>query len=175
MRTQQVVGGAFALVLGVTLGAAQARAEETMAAFKATDPALSSFFERSVGYVVLPSISKVAVGVGGAHGKGIVFDKAGRPIGKATLNQASVGMQLGGQSYSEILFFETPKAMSDFKAGSFALAAEVSAVALKTGAAANAKFQNGVAVFTATKQGLMFEAAVGGQKFDFEPFAHHKM
>ena len=65
--------------------------------------------------------------------------------------------------------------MSEFKAGSFALSADISAVALKTGAAANAKFQNGVAVFTATKQGLMFEAAVGGQKFEFEPFAHGKM
>jgi lipid-binding SYLF domain-containing protein len=146
-------------------------ANETMAAFKTTDPTLASFFERSAGYAVFPHISKAAVGVGGARGDGIVFDHANRPVGKTTLTQLSVGVQLGGQSYSEIIFFETAKAMAEFQTGNFALSAEASAVALKQGASSNAHFQNGVAVFTATKQGLMFEAAVGGQKFKYEPFA----
>jgi lipid-binding SYLF domain-containing protein len=184
MRTHRIVG-VLALVLAAGMGANHARAAEdtpkliheantTLAAFKATDPALSSFFDRAAGYAIFPSISKVAVGVGGARGSGVLFDKHGHPVGKATLSQLSVGVQLGGQSYAEIIFFETPQKLAEFKAGSFALSAEASAVALKTGSSANARFQNGIAVFTATKQGLMFEAAVGGQKFEFEPFASTK-
>jgi lipid-binding SYLF domain-containing protein len=185
MRTQRVVT-AFTLALAVALGASQARAadedtskliheaNETLTAFKAKDPSLSQFLERSVGYAVFPHIEKVAVGVGGAHGTGVLFDKAGRPIGKTTLNQASVGVQLGGQSYAEVIFFETPERMREFQSKNFALSGQASAVALKTGAAGAAAFQNGVAVFTATKQGLMFEASVAGQRFDYEPFAKRR-
>ena len=87
-----------------------------------------------------------------------------------TLSQVTVGAQLGGQTYSEIIFFEAAPALTDFKNGTMALAAQVSAVAASAGASENAKYQNGVAVFTSGKGGLMFEASVGGQKFRFEPF-----
>src|SRR6185295_12473103 len=106
------------------------------------------------------------------HGSGIVYEK-GRAVGRATLNQVSVGAQIGGQEFAEIIFFETPAALAKFKTGNFAFSASISAVALKSGASANAKYTDGVAVFTATKGGLMLEAAVGGQKFAFEPFAVH--
>jgi len=82
----------------------------------------------------------------------------------------TVGAQLGGQTYSQIIFFETASALNDFKNGTMALAAQVSAVAASKGASDNAKYQNGVVVFTSGKGGLMFEASVGGQKFQFEPF-----
>src|SRR5205823_5108824 len=107
---------------------------------------------------------KGGIGIGGAHGTGVLFER-GRPTGKVTLSQVTVGAQLGGQSYSQIIFFETAQDLSRFKSGNFAFAAQASAVALKSGASANAKYSNGVAIFTATKGGLMAEAAVGGQKF----------
>jgi lipid-binding SYLF domain-containing protein len=86
----------------------------------------------------------------------------------------TVGAQVGGQEYSEVIFFQTPQVLADFKKGKSAFSAQASAVALTSGASANAKYQNGVAIFTATKGGLMAEASVGGQKFSFEPFAAQK-
>jgi hypothetical protein len=144
-------------------------AHATIAVFKKTDPGLSRFFDGAAGYVVFPTVTKGAIGIGGAGGSGIAFEK-GHAIGKASLTQVTLGLQLGGQAYSEIIFFESAAALTDFKKGSLALAAQVSAVAAAAGAAANANYQNGVAVFTSGKGGLMFEASVGGQKFGFEPF-----
>jgi lipid-binding SYLF domain-containing protein len=144
-------------------------AQETIAVFKKADPGLSRFFDNAVGYAVFPTVGKGAIGVGGAAGSGVVFEK-GKAIGKASLTQVTVGAQLGGQTYSEVIFFETEPAMMDFKKGTLALAAQASAVAAAKDASANAKYEKGVAVFTTGKGGLMFEASVGGQKFAFEPF-----
>ncbi len=148
-------------------------AKGTIQTFKKTDPKLDKFFSSAAGYAVFPTIGKGAVGIGGAGGDGVLF-VGGQPVGKSSMGQVTIGFQVGGQSYSEIIFFETPSALNDFKKGNFALAAQVSAVALAAGAAANAKYQNGVAVFTATKGGLMYEASVGGQKFGYEPFGAPK-
>ncbi len=148
-------------------------AQATVALFKKTDPGLSRFFERSIGWAVFPTVGKGAIGIGGAHGSGVLF-QGGMAVGTCTLTQVTVGFQLGGQAYSEIIFFETPGTLSDFKKGALALAAQVSAVAAAEGASANARYQLGVAVFTIAKGGLMYEASVGGQKFSFEPFAGKK-
>jgi lipid-binding SYLF domain-containing protein len=136
-------------------------AQETISVFKKADPGLSRFFESAAGYAVFPSVKKGAVGIGGATGSGVVFEK-GKAIGRTSLTQVTVGAQLGGQAYSEVIFFETAPAFADFKKGTFALAAQASAVAATKGASANAKYQNGVAVFTTGQGGLMFEASVGG-------------
>jgi lipid-binding SYLF domain-containing protein len=167
------------LILGLFSRAADAQtmdvtkdvkeAQETIAVFKKADPGLSRFFDNAIGYVVFPTVSKGAIGVGGATGSGVVFEK-GKAIGKASLTQVTVGAQLGGQTYSEVIFFETPPAFTDFKKGTLALAAQVSAVAASAGASKDAKYQEGVAVFGCEKGGLMAEASVGGQKFRFEPF-----
>jgi lipid-binding SYLF domain-containing protein len=146
-----------------------AEANQTLAVFLRTDPGLKKFLETSAGYAVFPSIVKGAVGVGGARGEGVLFVRGGVPVGKATMTQVTVGLQLGGQSYMEVIFFENQKALNDFRAGDFSLAAQVSAVALAEGASKSAKYQHGVAVFTATNSGLMFEASVGGQKFSVKP------
>src|SRR5512132_772596 len=119
-------------------------AKGTIQTFKKTDPKLEKFFSSAAGYVVFPTIAKGAIGVGGAGGDGVLF-VGGQPVGKSSMGQASVGLQLGGQTYSEIVFFETPSSLSDFKKGNFALAAQASAVALSAGAAANAKYEKGVA------------------------------
>src|SRR5512134_490516 len=144
-------------------------AQETVAVFKKADPGLSRFFERSAGWAVFPTVGKGDIGIGGAHGSGVLFE-GGKAVGTCSLTQVTIGFQLGGQAYSEIIFFESEKKVSDFKKGNFALAAQVSAVAAAEGASANAKYELGVAVFTIAKGGLMYEASVGGQKFSFEPF-----
>jgi lipid-binding SYLF domain-containing protein len=168
---------ALAFSISAAVGTAQAAtdstlvadAQGTLATFQKTDPGLRSFTERSAAYVVFPSVIKGGVGIGGAHGSGVLFEN-GRPTGRSSLSQVSVGAQLGGQEYAEVIFFETPQALAGFKRGEFAFSAQATAVALKSGAAANAKFKDGVAVFTSAKGGLMFEASLGGQKFKFEPF-----
>lgn len=144
------------------------KALETIALFKEKDPGLERFFKEAYGYVVFPGVGKGAVGVGGAHGSGVVFE-AGEPIGKATLTQITLGFQLGGQAYSELIFFEDEKAMKRFKRGKLKFAGQVSAVALTVGTSADVAYQNGVAVVTMSKAGLMYEASVGGQKFRFRP------
>jgi lipid-binding SYLF domain-containing protein len=162
------------LALPLAAGAGDVQdAEATAALFRKTDPGLSRFFEHSVGWAVFPTVGKGAIGIGAAYGGGVLF-QGGQAVGTCTLTQVTVGLQLGGQAYSEIIFFETAEALADFKKGSFALAAQVSAVAAAAGASADAKYQLGVAVFTVAKGGLMYEASVGGQKFSFEPFGAKK-
>jgi lipid-binding SYLF domain-containing protein len=144
-------------------------ARDAVAAFQKADPGIDRFFKSARGYVVFPTVSKGALVVGGAGGSGILFEN-GKAIGKASLAQVTIGAQLGGQAYSEIIFFETMAAVDDFKRGNLAFAAQISAVALSAGASKNAKYQKGVAVFTVSKTGLMSEASVGGQKFSYEAF-----
>ncbi len=148
-------------------------ARATIATFRKKDANIEKFFSHASGYVVFPTIAKGGFVVGGAGGDGVLF-VGGHPVGKSSMGQASVGFQLGGQTYSEIIFFENASTLSDFKKGNFALAAQASAVALSAGAAATANYENGVAIFTATKTGLMYEASVGGQKFGYHPFGGKK-
>jgi len=163
-----------ALVLPLPAVAADVKdAQEAIAVFKRADPDLSRFFARSAGWAVFPTVGKGAIGIGAAHGSGILFE-GGKAVGTCTLTQVTVGFQLGGQAYSEIIFFESAATLADFKKETFALAAQVSAVAAAEGASANAKYEQGVAVFTIAKGGLMYEASVGGQKFSFEPFGKKK-
>ena len=133
-----------------------------------SDPGLQKFFDEAAGYAIFPSVGKGAIGVGGAYGRGELYE-GGQVVGYCTLTQASIGLQLGGQAYTELIFFETQAALDRFKTGNFAFAAQASAVALKSGASANAKYANGVAVFTMGEAGLMYEASIGGQKFSYEP------
>ena len=135
---------------------------------KKQDPGLIKFFNEAAGYAVFPSVGKGAVGVGGAYGHGELY-QGGKLAGYCTLTQASIGLALGGQKYTELIFFETPAALERFKSGNFAFAAQASAVALKSGASANAKYADGVAVFTMGETGLMYEASIGGQKFNYQP------
>jgi lipid-binding SYLF domain-containing protein len=170
----------LALLVAASVGRAQAASDDdakaiqearaTIATFKRTDAEFPRFLDSSAGYAVFPTVGKGGLGVGAAHGSGVLFDRTGKPLGRTKLNQVTVGLQAGGQAFSEVIVFETAKAMSEFQSGNFALAAQASAVAIKNGASASAKYKNGVAVFSAAKGGLMFEASVGGQKFHFTPF-----
>ena len=146
--------------------------ESLLKPFYATDPTIKKYVRKSVGYVIYPRIEKGAVGIGGAFGKGNVYEKlahAYKLIGHSELTQLSAGLQLGGQSYSEIIFFENKKAFNKFKRGEIQLGAQASVVALKKGASANAVFKNGVAIVILKEKGLMGELSVGGQKLTFVP------
>ena len=144
-----------------------AKAKETKEYFLDQDDEINKFFEDSYGYVIFPAVGKGAVGIGGAHGNGIMF-KGGQPFGKASMTQATIGFQLGGQSFMEVIFFQDERAWENFIEGKTKLGAQASGVVLKQGAAATAAYNDGVAVFTAIKGGLMAEASVGGQKFDYK-------
>ena len=143
-------------------------AASTIAKARQTDPSLEPFFRNSVGYVVFPAIGKGGAGIGGAYGRGVLYE-AGRPTSYVDVTQATIGLQLGGQKYSELIFFERPETLNQFKGGNFTFAAQATAVALESGAGANADYKDGVAVFTMGEAGLMAEASVGGQKFSIVP------
>jgi len=146
----------------------QGDAQQAVADFKKADPGMATFFNEAAGYVVFPGVGKGGFVVGGARGKGVVYE-TNRITGRATMTQASIGAQAGGQTFAEVIFFENPAALNDFKSGKFEMSADISAVAASEGASKSAKYKKGVAVFTLPKKGLMVQASVGGQKFKFEP------
>jgi len=144
------------------------KSKEAIAEFKEKDPGIEKFFNKSAGYVVIPTVGKGGLGIGGARGKGILYEN-GVPTAVVTLTQLTVGFQAGGQAYSEFIFFEDATALGQFKRGNYELGAQASAVAITAGASADANFEGGMAIFTQAKGGLMYEASVGGQKFKVEP------
>jgi lipid-binding SYLF domain-containing protein len=143
-------------------------AVDALRKMEASDPSLASFLQGSAGYVVFPHVGKGGYIVGGSYGRGVVY-RAGGTIGYADITQATVGFQFGGESYMEVLAFETDQDVDRFTTGRLAFAANLSAVILKTGAAASAQYTDGVAIFAKPIGGAMVEAAVGGQQFTFVP------
>jgi lipid-binding SYLF domain-containing protein len=146
----------------------QTDAEQTLAKFKRADPSLDSVLADSVGYAIFPSIGKGGLIAGAAYGRGSVYEK-GQFIGYADIRQGSVGAQIGGQEFAQLVVFKTPEALYKFKNNNFTFGAEANAVALKEGAAAATEWKDGVAVFAEAKSGLMAGAALTGQKFTFVP------
>ena len=151
-------------------------------------PATQPFFSNAYGYAVFPTIGNGGLGIGGAHGNGQVY-QSGKVTGTTSMTQITIGLQAGGQAFSQIIFFEDKRAYNEFTSGEFEFGAQATAVAITAGAQAQAgsggtsasagggggagkqkaKYQNGMAVFTYAKGGLMYEASVGGQKFSFKP------
>ena len=177
-------------MFAIALSASPARADdyqETIDVFKKAVES-SSFFRNAYGYAVFPTIGKGGVGVGGAFGKGRVYEK-GRYVGDTSMAQVTVGFQLGGQAYSQIVFFQDQRAFREFTSGNFEFGAEASAVAITAAAGAKAgtagssagasagrhdakvvgQYNKGMATFTVAKGGLMYEATIGGQKFNYKP------
>ena len=143
------------------------KAQVALNEFKEKDPKVQKFIDASSGYVVIPTVGKGGIGIGGARGKGNLYED-GEVTANVTLTQLTIGLQWGGQAYSEFLFFEDAAALENFKRGNYELGAQASAVAVTAGASADANFVGGVAIFTQAKGGLMYEATVGGQKFKVE-------
>ena len=131
-------------------------------------PNLQSFKDKSYGYPMFPKTTKGALENGGAGGQGIVY-KDHVPTGQSGMSQATIGLALGGQQYSEVIFFENKAAYDNFINEKVKFNSQTSAVAITTGASADVAYISGMAVFTMAKGGLMFEASVGGQRFSFKP------
>jgi lipid-binding SYLF domain-containing protein len=149
-----------------------------------------AYFETAHGFALFPTIGKGGMGIGGAHGKGKVY-RGGTAIGQTDMTQVTIGLQLGGQAYSQIIFFENEAALQQFTSGNFEFGAQATAVAITAGASAGANtgggasagasggkndattasagYRKGMAVFTVAKGGLMYEASIGGQKFSYKP------
>jgi lipid-binding SYLF domain-containing protein len=141
---------------------------KSILAIKKADPGIETFFENAAGYAAYPSVGKGGIVVGGAYGKGLVIID-GRVDGRTTMTQATLGLQLGGQVYSQFIFFKDEAAIENFRRGNFEFGAQASAVAATKGASADTSYDKGVAVFTNAAGGLMVEGSVGGQKFTYEP------
>ena len=143
-------------------------AAQAMIKAKEKDPALATkWFDTAYAYAVFPRVGKGGIGIGGAHGKGIVIH-GDKTVATSSLSQLTIGFQLGGQVYSQFIMFKDKTAFEHFSRGNFEMGAQVSAVAITLGASADADYDGGVAVFTIAEGGLMYEATVGGQKFTFE-------
>jgi lipid-binding SYLF domain-containing protein len=158
---------------------------DTIGAFRKASQS-SRFFSNSYGYAVFPTIGKAGVVVGGAHGKGRVYAR-GAYVGDTAMTQVTIGAQLGGEAFSQIIFFEDERAFKEFTSGNFEFGAQAQAVVITAGASAQATtggtgasknigrdtadvksaYQKGLAVFTLVKGGLMYEASIGGQKFSY--------
>ena len=134
---------------------------------KKKDPAMAKWFDAAYAYAIYPKVGKGGIGIGGAHGKGLVI-LADKTVGKTSLSQITIGFQLGGQVYTEYIMFKDETAFEHFTRGNFEMGAQVSAVAINLGASADANYDGGVAVFTIATGGLMYEATIGGQKFKYK-------
>jgi lipid-binding SYLF domain-containing protein len=189
MKHFRFIGTAMAacvLIIGLTGSAYADKVEDTINVFKKSETVMP-FFKNAYGYAVFPTVGKAGIGVGGAYGKGRVY-RGKTPTGTVKLFKASIGLQLGGQAFSEIIFFKDKRAYDEFTSGNFEFDATASAVAITagaqaqagtagasagasagpaTGTQAKAEYHKGMAVFVHTKGGLMYEAAIGGQKFSY--------
>jgi hypothetical protein len=161
--------------------------DDTVSIFKNAGES-GAFFKNSYAYAVFPTVGKGGLGVGAAHGSGRAYEQ-GKYVGDVKVNQLSVGLQAGGQAFSQIVFFQDKRAFDEFTKGNFEFDATAQAVAItasatatsgsagstagaaggKKDAATAGKYHKGMAVFTVAKGGLMYQASVGGQKFKYEP------
>jgi lipid-binding SYLF domain-containing protein len=162
---------------------------DTIGLFKQAG-ASAAFFDNCYGYAVFPTIGKGGLGIGAAHGSGRVYEH-GEHVGNTSMTQVSLGLQFGGEAFSQMIFFQDRRAFKEFTRGSFEFGAEASAVVITAGASANAgssgasagasggkkdattagKYHKGMAVFTIMKGGAMYELSVAGQKFSYKPVA----
>lgn len=175
-------------LISAPLGAKADKYSEALMAFKSTGET-GAYFSSAYGYALFPTIGKAGIGIGGAGGKGKVY-AGGKHVGNTKMAQVTYGLQLGGQAFSEIIFFQDKRAFDNFTAGNFEFSAEASAVAITAGASAQSNtgggssasasagqsdaslagsgYHKGMKIFTIAKGGLMYEAVLGGQKFSYE-------
>lgn len=141
---------------------------EVKKAWQEKDPSFNATLEKAYAYAIFPEVGKGGFIVGASHGDGEVYRK-GKLIGRAKMTQTTVGAQVGGQTYAEVVLFKNQKALQRFKQSRFEGTAAATAIGGKKGAAAATKYKEGVAIMVLPLKGAMAEAAGGGQKFKFEP------
>jgi lipid-binding SYLF domain-containing protein len=167
-------GGLTIAACSATPDTAEARdqlvddAQSTVARFQSDDSRTGTFFESAYGWAVFPKITKGGAGIAGAYGRGIVY-QGGAVVGYASVTQGSIGAQLGGMSWAEIVFFQNQWAFDKFKSDQFAAAADASWAGPKQGGTNTLNYDDGVMIFTMDTRGLAVTAAVGAQQFNYEP------
>lgn len=155
--------------------------KDTLTVFLRSD-VVKKIHESAYGYAVFPTIGKGGFGIGAAHGNGRVY-QGGEKTGDVSMTQVSIGWQLGGQAYSQVIYFEDKRAFEDFTSGNFEFAAQAEAIAITSSAGASAgsegtsasandtqaegEYRKGMIVFTIGKGGLMYQATIGGQKYSY--------
>jgi lipid-binding SYLF domain-containing protein len=144
------------------------RSADTLARFKMVDPSLNPLLDHAAGWAIFPSVGEGALALGGVYGKGELYEH-GKLTGYCDVSAGTIGAQIGAQEYIELIVFKDDLALSRFKANQLAFAANAEAVAAKDGAAAEANYADGVIVFARPVSGLIAAAAIGGQKFTYEP------
>lgn len=144
-------------------------AENAKTDFTDSDKLMEHMFDQAYAYVILPNVGKGAAGIGGAAGSGIVYEK-GKMIGSVKMKQLTVGLQFGGQAYREVIFFEDKATLERFKTNEFEFAAQTSAAAINAENYTDVKYNDGILVFTQKKTGLMYDASIGGQRFNYNSF-----
>lgn len=144
------------------------RANVAIKEMKTTDPSLQNVLDNAYGYAIFPEVGTAAVGIGGSGGKGIVY-QGGQQVGYATLNQGSLGPQLGGATFAELIVFRNADSMASFRNGDITFGADASATAVKAGAASATQFKNNTSIFVLPKGGLMAGASINGQVIHFVP------
>lgn len=188
-RTTLLLCLAVALAMPAAAAAQEVKDYSSTIAELSKAPVVARYFESAHGYALFPTIGKGGIIVGGAYGKGPVY-RGGEVIGFSSITEVSVGFQLGGQAYSQVVFFEDERALQDFTSGNFEFSAEASAIAVTASAGAeagsegaragagvygvdaaqaNVDYYKGMVVFTLAKGGLMYQATIAGQKYDFDP------
>lgn len=176
----------FTLLVALTcsapvFGSETSADKTTMDAFLVSD-VIVGFHKSAYGYAVFPTIGKGGFGIGAAHGSGRVY-RGGKKTGDVTMTQISIGFQIGGQAYSQVVFFKDKRAFKEFTTGQFEFSAQAEAIAITYSAGAQAgtdgasasanatqsetNYYKGLIVFTMGKGGLMYQAALGGQKYDY--------
>jgi lipid-binding SYLF domain-containing protein len=144
-------------------------AENAKTEFIESNEELQQLFDHAYGYAIFPNVGKGAAGIGGAAGSGIVYEQ-GKTIGLVKMKQLTVGLQIGGQAFREIIFFEDKATLERFKTNEFEFAAQTSATAISSEDNTDATYKDGILVFTQKKSGLMYDASIGGQKFNYDSF-----
>ncbi|MDD7886580.1 lipid-binding SYLF domain-containing protein [Flavivirga sp. 57AJ16] len=176
MKTLKTI--AVACLIFFTIGAVaqnnkdkkiMADAEQAKTTLITKDPGLDKFFKNSSGYVIFPNVGKGGLIIGGASGNGVLYEN-GTAVGMSSLKKLSIGLQAGGQAVIEVIFFETDASLEEFKEGNYEFSAEASAVIADKGQSENVDYNDGVIVFALPKAGLMADASIGGQKFEYHAF-----
>jgi len=144
-------------------------AEKAITTLKKSDRGLEKFFNNASGYVVFPNVGEGALIIGAASGNGVLYDN-GVSTGMAEMKKLDIGMQAGGEAYTQVIFFETEEALNEFKEGNFEFSAEAKAVIIDEAVSKNANYNDGVVVFAKSKGGVMADVSIGGQKFSYSEF-----
>lgn len=145
-------------------------AQATLKEMEFRDPSLRELLDQAYAYAVFPQIGKGGAIVGGAFGRGLLYER-NRPTGAVELTQGSIGAQLGGQSFAELIVLRNADDVAQLKSGTFDVGGSASAVALTEGAARAANVgANANAVFVLPRGGLMADLSVTGQTLRFQPY-----